>query len=104
MKEELLKGLSEEQIAKIKACNSSDEYLALAKEIGLELSEDELESFSGGMTDRERREYYRKIKCPSCGADAKNLTSDGVGYSQIGPTETIRCKLCGCVFDIKYPH
>ena len=34
MKEELLKGLTEEQIAKVKACNNSDELLALAKEKG----------------------------------------------------------------------
>ena len=32
MKEELLKGLSEEQIAKVKACKSQEEMLALAKE------------------------------------------------------------------------
>ena len=31
MKEELLKGLSEEQIAKVRACKNSDELLELAK-------------------------------------------------------------------------
>lgn len=31
MKQELLKGLTEEQIAKIKACNNGEELLELAK-------------------------------------------------------------------------
>ena len=36
MKKELLKGLSEEQIAKVKACKNQDEILALAREEGIE--------------------------------------------------------------------
>ncbi|MBQ2070137.1 MAG: hypothetical protein II467_04325, partial [Bacilli bacterium] len=48
MREELLKGLSEEQIAKLKQCRSSEEMLKLAKEEGLELSDDQLEAVSGG--------------------------------------------------------
>jgi len=47
-KEELLKGLSTEQIAKIKACKSSDEMLKVAKEEGVELSEEQLAAVSGG--------------------------------------------------------
>ena len=37
MKEELLKGLTEEQIAKVKACKNQEEILQLAKEEGIEL-------------------------------------------------------------------
>ena len=48
MREELLKGLSEEQIAKLKQCRGSEEMLKLAKEEGLELSDDQLEAVSGG--------------------------------------------------------
>ena len=48
MKEELLKGLSEEQIAKIKACKTSEELLALAKAEGIELTDEQLEVISGG--------------------------------------------------------
>ena len=48
MREELLKGLSEEQIAKIKACKSQEEILQLAKKEGIELSEEQLEAVSGG--------------------------------------------------------
>ena len=48
MKEELLKGLSEEQIAKLKECKNQEEMLAVAKEEGVELSDDQLEAVSGG--------------------------------------------------------
>ena len=40
MKQELLKGLTEEQIAKVKACKDSEELLKLAKQEGIELSEE----------------------------------------------------------------
>ena len=48
MKEELLKGLTEEQIAKVKACKSQEELLALAKEEDIKLTEEQLEAVSGG--------------------------------------------------------
>ena len=62
MKKELLKGLSEEQIAKIKACKSQDELLVLAKEEGVELSEEQLSAVSGGGC-------FSTNKCPKCGSD-----------------------------------
>ena len=48
MKKELLKGLSNEQIAKIKKCKNTDEILALAKSEGTELTEEQLVAVSGG--------------------------------------------------------
>ena len=33
MRQELLKGLTEEQIAKVKACKNQEELLAIAKEV-----------------------------------------------------------------------
>ena len=44
MRKELLKRLSEEQIAKIRECKTSDEILALAKEEGVELTEEQMEA------------------------------------------------------------
>ena len=41
MKKELLKGLTEEQIAKVKACKNQEELLALAKEEDIELTEEQ---------------------------------------------------------------
>lgn len=40
MKEELLEGLSEEQIAKVKACKNQEKFLELAKEEGIELTDE----------------------------------------------------------------
>lgn len=48
MKEELLKGLTEEQIAKVKACKNSQEMLAVAREEGIELTDEQLEAVNGG--------------------------------------------------------
>ena len=38
MREDLLKGLTDEQIAKVKACKNQEEVLKLAKEQGIELT------------------------------------------------------------------
>ncbi len=63
MKEELLKGLSKEQMTKVKACKSQEEILKVAKEEGIELTEEQLETFSGGcFTDS------KPAVCPKCGA------------------------------------
>ena len=48
MKQELLKGLTEEQIAKVKTCKNQEELLKLAKEEGIELSDEQLQAVNGG--------------------------------------------------------
>ena len=48
MKKELLKGLTEEQITKVKACKSHEELLKLAKAEGVELTAEQLEAINGG--------------------------------------------------------
>ena len=60
MKDELLKGLTEEQFTKFKACKSTEERLALAKEEGVELTDDQLEAVSGGACNS------ANIPCPKC--------------------------------------
>ena len=73
MNKELLKGLSEEQIAKVKACNSAEEVLALAKAEGVELTDEQLEAASGGGSCLHPGEEPED-KCPSCGStDVKLL-------------------------------
>ena len=87
MREELLKGLTEEQTAKAKACKNGDELLALAKAEGIELSDEQLAVVSGGActitsdficpqcksNDIESRYYQSKVKnwyhntCRKCG-------------------------------------
>ena len=48
MRQDLLKGLSEEQIEKIKACKTQEEILSLAKKEGVQLNEEQLAAVSGG--------------------------------------------------------
>ena len=66
MKEELLKGLSEEQIAKVEACKNQEELLALAKQEGIELTEEQLSAVSGGCG--KSKEWYEidNMQCPEC--------------------------------------
>ena len=63
MKEELLKGLTQEQIEKAKACKSQDELLALAKEEGITLTDEQLEAVSGGFCTS-----TPSFTCPKCGS------------------------------------
>ena len=83
MRKELLKGLTEEQIKKVEACNSSDEILALAKEEGVTLTDEQLEAVSGGCG--------RKSKCPKCGST--NVKSQGYLIDEFEPI--LECKDCG---------
>ena len=48
MSNELLKGLTEEQIAKVKACKNSGEILALAEKEGVVLTDEQLAFVTGG--------------------------------------------------------
>ena len=77
MKEELLKGLTEEQIAKVKACKSQEELLAFAKQEGIELTDEQLEAVSGGVCLVQEVGDTRKT-CPECGS--KNVITLGEQY------------------------
>ncbi len=50
MKNELLQGLTKEQIEKARNCKNADELLSLAKEEGIELTEEQLTEVNGGGT------------------------------------------------------
>ena len=73
MDSKLFKGLTEEQIAKVKACKSNEELLKMAKEEGIELSEEQLEAVSGGACTS-------GPKCPTCGS-----TNVKFEYRRVGP-------------------
>ena len=81
MREELLKGLTEEQIKKVEACKSSEEILALAKAEGIELTDEQLEAVSGGGC-------LVTIKCDKCGSKKVKNVWD-IEYE---------CKECGNKF------
>ena len=88
MKKELLKGLTEEQIKKVKQCKNHDELLALAKEEGIELTDEQLTAISGGGACSVVSDIGDRINpfdCPKCGAnrpikDGKKLTCQKCGY------------------------
>ena len=65
MRDDLLKGLTEEQIAKVKACKNQEEMLQLAKAEGIELTEEQLEAVNGGACssseEKEDKNGHRKI-------------------------------------------
>ena len=62
MKEELLKGLTEEQIAKVKACKNGEELLKLAKEEDIKLTDEQLTAISGGCSNNSSGRKKRKIE------------------------------------------
>ena len=86
MKKELLTGLTKEQIEKVKACKNSDELLALAKAEGVELTEEQLASISGGCT------WSTSIHCPKCGSTKhKQVTY----YQLLNECSYFVCEDCG---------
>ena len=87
MRDELLKGLTKEQIAKIKRCKDQSELLALAKAEGVELSEEQLEAVNGGGC-------FSTRKCPKCGSTS--YTSEKI-YDKGGAPimEHFVCNKCG---------
>ena len=90
MKEELLKGLSEEQIAKIRECNNTEEVLAIAKEEGIELTDEQLEAVSGGCSKE-------TVRCPNCGST--NLTKRAVGVAHRVSGYRFTCNDCGATWE-----
>ena len=66
MRDELLKGLTEEQIAKVRACKNQEELLALAREEGVELTDEQLAAVSGGgfcdEDDKDDKNTKRKLE------------------------------------------
>ena len=92
MKEELLKGLTEEQIAKVKACKTTEEMLAVAKEEGIELTDEQLEAVSGGSCNGSRTAW-----CPKC---ARNLDCEILDYNRYSCRFTCKCPECGSEFSV----
>lgn len=68
MKESLLKGLTPDQIEKVKACEDTHDLLQLAKDEGVELNEEQLSAVSGGVcssdkeTEKKEEDKHRRIE------------------------------------------
>lgn len=92
MKHDLLKGLTKEQIAKVKACNSREELLKLAKKEGIELTDEQLEAVSGGACSN----TDNCPPCPYCGSTNVKLRQSGKALKKY------KCNDCGKEFQTEY--
>ena len=97
MKEELLKGLTEEQIAKVRTCGSAEELLAIAKEEGIELTDEQLEVVSGGCTQDISGNKGLYDTCPKCGTYRWHQW-----LKKSGDFQYLECPSCGCKFWVKH--
>ena len=87
MREELLKGLTQEQIARVKACKNGNELLELAKAEGVELTDEQLKAINGGgacSVISDIGDYINPYDCPRCGSN--NIKDKGTYYI---------CQSCG---------
>lgn len=87
MNKELLKGLTKEQIAKVKQCKNHEELLALSKAEGIELTDEQLSAISGGgacSVISDIGDYINPYDCPRCGSN--NIKDKGTYYI---------CQSCG---------
>ena len=106
MRNELLKGLTKEQIKKIEACKNPKEILALAKAEGVKLSDEQLEAVSGGCGIKDPYDYVVdqtmdqvcpdavKTPCPYCGS--YNFTQSYDTHKKNITSSTINCKCNDC--------
>lgn len=67
-RKELLQGLTQEQIEKVKNCKDMSELMELAKEEGIELTDEQLEAVSGGGCNEPETVDPRVSTCPMCGS------------------------------------
>ena len=92
MKEDLFKGLTEEQIAIVKQCKNTNELLALAKTEGVELTSDQLEAVNGGACSNSDN----CPPCPSCGSTNVKIRQSGNLVAKY------KCNDCGKEFEANY--
>ena len=77
---------------KVKACNSVEEVLAVTKENGVELTDQELDAISGGWGSSEKEPH-----CPQC--DGTQFTRCSEGKADGSTTRSwFRCWGCGREF------
>lgn len=89
MKQDLLKELSEEQIAKVKACKTHEEILNLAKIEGVELTSEQLNAINGGCGSCTMPEEWY-MDCPYCAAGRNTLVKIA--------DDIYECQYCGKIY------
>jgi len=88
MNSALFKDLTDEQLAKAKACKNSDELLELAKREGYTLTDEQLAAVSGGCGGSDPKHV-----CPVCGATVEGEFL--YRKSKQGPVYSFKCPACG---------
>ena len=100
MNKELLKGLTKEQIAKVKQCKTSKEFINLARNEGVELTDEQLQAViggcgGGGSSDDDWEGWSGK--CPKCGST--NLSGNGGKFLGENWVFYMVCNDCGNQWD-----
>ena len=92
MKKELLKGLTEEQIAKVKECKSIEEIVAMAKQEGIQLTDEQLQAVNGGGCNSAEKPTH----CPRC--NSTNIRVEGVKHEMSFSDYYYKCKCKDCYY------
>lgn len=82
-----LEGLTPEQIEKTRACKTPKELLDLAREEGIELTDEQLEQVSGG-SNWDVLDTLKKGRCPRCDGNEFLLT-------EVNGRSVCKCQICG---------
>ena len=92
MKSELLKGLTEEQIEKVKSCKNKEELFLLAKSEGVELTDEQLSAVNGGGCNSATKPDC----CPRCGST--NIRCESMKHTYTFTDYYYACKCRDCSF------
>ena len=96
IRDELLRGLTEKQIEKARACKSSAELLDLAGAEGIELTKEQLAAINGGACLKTR--VPEPAMCPVCMSN--NTTATYWDHSE--EVVDYHCNNCGHEWETKF--
>ena len=65
-----LDNITPEQRRKAAACKNGEELLALAKEEGVDLTDEQLDAIAGGL----EKDWFGDYMCPKCGEEVNTYT------------------------------
>ena len=89
-REDLLKDLTKDQIEKVKACKNQEEILRLAKEEGIQLTEEQLQAVNGGGCNSAEKPTH----CPRCNSTNIRVESSKHEYTFTDYYYKCKCKDC----------
>jgi hypothetical protein len=92
MKKDLLKGLTEEQIAKVKECKSLEEIVAIAKQEGIQLTDEQLQAVNGGGCNSAEKPTH----CPRC--NSTNIRVESMKHEMSFSDYYYKCKCKDCYY------